>query len=256
MNPKHTFGLVAAIWLPALFIPGAALAATYDLTGTWSYATSGNWVTGVCPVGKDSSGALEIIQTGDAFTLKLLSGAVCNPASMCSYTGTIAGAVYKASNSAVVDSEGGKVTNTITFTATSVGAASGTGGSQYTHPSGTTCTWGFNITLSRPTPDGGGPGKDKGGGLPTDAGTKADGLMSKDGSPVTPDKGVRTDAAGTPGQSNGGSGCQIGGGVPANLGLLALLALPLWLGRRVRLPALPRTRRARLEQNRLHRRER
>lgn len=203
-----------------LLAAGPASAATYDLTGTWNFTTSGNFVTGGCPLGMDSVGTLQITQSGDSFTMKILTGMVCNPAVMCSYTGTIAGAVYTATNSAVVDSEGGKATNTVTFTASSATAATGADSSTYVHPK-MTCTWGFNIVLSRGAPDGGGPAADAGG------------TPGKDMGAGTPDADAgKVDAAAVvPTPKDDDSGCQIGGGpnplVPVILILGALIALRL-----------------------------
>ena len=216
---------LAALCALGLVTPRAALAATFDLTGTWSYTTSNNWVTGVCPKGMDSSGTLQISQTGDSFTLQLLSGMVCDPASMCSYSGTIAGAVYTATNSAVVDTEGGKATNTITFTATSTTAASGADSSTYVHPGGMTCTWGFDITLTRTAPPDGGIGKDGGGVLPG-----VDAAPATDGGAPPDDTGIGTDT-GSPEKTDDGGGCAVDGRPPADLAL-ALPLLLLWLRRR------------------------
>lgn len=215
------------VWLTALCslglaAPRAARAATFDLSGTWSYTTSNNWVTGVCPKGQDSSGTLQITQSGDSFTLQLLSGMVCDPASLCSYSGTIAGAVYTATNSAVVDTEGGKATNTITFTATSSAAATGADSSSYVHPGGMTCTWGFDIALSRTAPPDGGTGEDGGVSPGADAAPGKDSGAPSDGASV----GVDADA---PKKTDEGGGCcAVGRRPPADL-LLALPLLLLWL---------------------------
>lgn len=203
-----------------LLAAGPASAATYDLSGTWSFSTSGNWVTGVCPKGADSTGTLQIAQTGDSFTMKILTGMVCSPASMCSYTGTIVGAAYTATNSAVVDNEGGKATNTITFAASSATAATGADSSTYVHPK-TTCTWGFNIVLSRGAPDGGGPASDAGVTPGKDIGA---------GAPDA-DAGKVDAATVTPPPKDDDSGCQVGGGpsplAPVILILGALIAIRL-----------------------------
>jgi len=224
LSKRHVHLILTAIGALGVAAPPAARAATFDLSGTWSYTTTDNWVTGVCPKGMDSSGTLQITQTGDSFTLQLMSGMVCDPASMCSYSGTIAGAVYTATNSAVVDTEGGKATNTITFTATSNTAATGADSSSYVHPGGMTCTWGFNITLTRAAAPDAGP-VDGGGVLPGDAAPAAD-------SGAPPDAGVGADTGSLDRTDDDGDGCcAVGGRPPADL-LLALLLLPLWLRRR------------------------
>lgn len=200
---------------------GAAGAATFDLTGTWSYSTTGNWVKGPCPKGTDSSGKLQINQSGDSFTLTIVSGMVCKPASLCAYSGTVAGATYTAKNSAVVDSEGGKASNTITFTASSPHAASGSDSSTYVHPQGMSCSWGFNITLSRPAPDGGGPVADSGIGPVSDSG----GAPSAEMGGLVDSGAVCTDAA-PGGDTDDDGGCAVGAGrVPSSSAAGALLLL-------------------------------
>jgi hypothetical protein len=213
--------LSSIVVVSLLLAAGPASAATFDLTGTWNFTTSGNFVTGGCPLGKDSAGTLQITQTGDSFTMKVLTGMVCSPAVMCSYTGTIAGATYTATNSAVVDSEGGTATNIVTFTASSATAASGADASTYVHPK-MTCNWGFNIVLSRGAPDAGPaadagviPGKDIGAGTPdADAG--------------------KVDAAAVSTPEDDDSGCQIGGGPAPLWSALPFIGALLALRRRRR----------------------
>jgi len=48
-------------------------------------------------------------------------------------------------NSAKVDNEGGKATNTITLIAKSAKEAEGSSHSKYTHPGGMVCTWGSKV---------------------------------------------------------------------------------------------------------------
>jgi MYXO-CTERM domain-containing protein len=221
--------VVAVVSLALVSLPSSVgLGATYDLTGTWSYVTTNNWVTGLCPKGQDSSGMLTITQTGDTVTLVVSSGMVCDPASMCSFAGTVSGADYTVSNSAVVDNEGGVAKNTVTFTASSASAAAGQDSSSYTLDT-FTCSWGFDITITRvvtdgTVPDGGGkpapadatPAPDS---IPGDLGATADGAAIADG--------------GKPKDDDSGCSCGVvsGGGLP--LGALALLLLGLALvGRR------------------------
>lgn len=120
-----------------------------DLVGTWSYGTSGSWKKGPCPTGDAAKGDLKIAKKGKSLTLTFVSGRTCRPASMCTFTGTLKHKKYVGSNSAKVDSEGGKVTNTITLTLQSPKSAAGSSSSSYKHPSGMTCTWGSKISISK-----------------------------------------------------------------------------------------------------------
>jgi hypothetical protein len=141
---------ILSLLLAGLFIPGSPFAATYDLTGSWNYLLSNLQETGICPTGSPSSGTCSVIQSGNTFTFVFLTGRECSPASMCTFAGgTVSGATYTASNSGVVDNEGGQASNTITFTASSSETAAGTGASTYTHPTGYTCNWTYELTLSK-----------------------------------------------------------------------------------------------------------
>ena len=145
--------IVGMALLMALFSAGDLFGATFDLTGTWTYSTTDNWVTGSCPPSADTTATCSISQNGDDVTLVL--DTICQPQSMCTFRGTVSGATYTCSNSAVVDDEGGVATNTIVFTATSNTSASGSDSSSYVHPQGFRCDWGFNIIFSRDPSDGG-----------------------------------------------------------------------------------------------------
>jgi hypothetical protein len=199
-------------FLGVLLAPAVGSAATFDLSGEWDYTISGLQVTGPCPKGAGSSGKLEITQEGDSFTLVLLAGATCNPTSMCTYTGTVSGADYTASNSAQVDNEGGTVTNTLTFTATSPAAASGAGQSVYEHPD-MSCTWTKDITLTREAPDGG---------VADDAG-EPDGTGGISG----PDGAVADGSVGA-GKDDDDGGCSVARSASLT-SLLFLLGVPLLL---------------------------
>lgn len=137
--------LAAAVAL-IVFTPAAA----QDLSGSWSYATSKSWHKGPCPAGAEAKGTIKIeVTKKKSFTLVFESGRICRPKSMCTFTGEVKGKRYVGSNKATVDTEGGKVTNTITLTATSAKAAKGSGTSKYVHPGGMTCRWGSDITLTK-----------------------------------------------------------------------------------------------------------
>ena len=118
---------------------------TFDLTGTWNYVNSNQWVEGRCPVGSPAAGICVITQTGTTFTLTSDAG---------TYSGTVSGATYSAATpTVVVDDEGGTATNSTIFTASSNTYASGTGSSIYAHPDGFQCVWGYDVTLTKITED-------------------------------------------------------------------------------------------------------
>jgi len=141
----------AGVIAVCLLFAGTASAATYNLTGTWNHTRTGNWAAGDqgCDPGPDTTGTCSINQTGDSFTFAYTSGETCSPPESCTFSGTINGATYTCSTTEIVDSEGGRATSTIVFTATSADAATGTGTSMYTHPGGWVCQWGSIITLTR-----------------------------------------------------------------------------------------------------------
>lgn len=132
-----------------LAAPGAALAGKLDLSGDWTYSTSGSWKKGPCPVGSEAKGAITITQKGAKVTLVFTAGRVCNPASMCTFTGTLKGNKLTVGNAAKVDAEGGKVQNSIALEVKDAKSATGTSSSSYKHPGGMTCTWGSKVSLSR-----------------------------------------------------------------------------------------------------------
>ncbi len=120
-----------------------------DLTGTWKYTSSGHKVTGKCPPGKPLAGTMKIVQKGKQVSLSYTSGAVCNPASVCNYSGVLKDNQLTASNTAVVDEEGGQVVNALGLVIMSNKSAHGTSSSRYTHPKGFECHWESKIALSR-----------------------------------------------------------------------------------------------------------
>lgn len=135
-----------------IMVAGQAVAqddARFDLTGEWTYTTSGAWVKGACPPGGPKKGTCVIEQDGTRFTMVIKTGARCSPEAMCIYKGTVSGTKYAGSNSAQVDNEGGVAENKITFSAVSDIKAAGTSSSSYKHPSGFTCGWGADMVLTR-----------------------------------------------------------------------------------------------------------
>jgi hypothetical protein len=141
---------VVSILAATVALIASTQAAAHDLSGSWSYSTSKSWNKGPCPAGREAKGTIKISVTKKkTFTLVFESGRVCKPKSMCTFKGKVKGNKYVGSNKATVDTEGGKVTNTITLTATSEKAAKGSGTSKYVHPGGMTCRWGSDITLKK-----------------------------------------------------------------------------------------------------------
>ncbi len=144
--------LPGAMILVSLCFTNSLLGATYDLSGTWNYTRTANWAQGDinCNPGPDASGTCTISQSGNSFSFAFTSGSVCDPPGSCTFEGTVSGADYTCSTTDIVDDEGGSVTSTISFTASSATSAAGSGISAYTHPSGEwECTWGNTITLTR-----------------------------------------------------------------------------------------------------------
>lgn len=120
-----------------------------NITGTWNYISSASVVTGVCPPGGSASGTCTITKSGDTYTLKILSGRVCKPASMCTFTGQLSGNVLTLSNTDTVDSERGSVTNALGLTVYNNEYITGNSSSRYVHPKGFECHWSNTMTLER-----------------------------------------------------------------------------------------------------------
>jgi hypothetical protein len=127
----------------------SALAAGLNVTGEWTYATSGSWKKGPCPTGGDAKGTLKMTQKGAKVTLVFKTGRTCRPASMCVFAGKLKGKVLVLSNSAKVDNEGGKASNTIKLKLKDADHAAGSSSSSYKHPGGMVCSWGSKVTLQR-----------------------------------------------------------------------------------------------------------
>ena len=124
-------------------------AATIDFTGIWSFTSANHTVSGTCPNGSPMVGTLSLAQQDGAVSLHLLSGAKCDPASMCSYTGEIKVGNVVVSNNDIVDDENGEVTNAINLFFYSADKAGGNVSSRYLHPKGFECNWEFNLELTR-----------------------------------------------------------------------------------------------------------
>lgn len=120
-----------------------------NIAGTWSYTASGSSVTGMCPPGPPGSGTVTISGGGGAYTVVFVSGRVCSPASMCTFTGTLSGNTLLVSNADTVDDEGGSASNALNLTVYNNSFISGNGSSSYIHPEGFECHWSYTINLSR-----------------------------------------------------------------------------------------------------------
>lgn len=118
-------------------------------TGTWRYATSNHQVSGACPAGQAMAGTLTITQEDALAQVLIVSGAVCNPAFSCVYSGVIEQGDLLVANSGIVDDEGGKVTNELRLYFFSDESGGGESTSAYTHPGGFACQWSHNLQLMR-----------------------------------------------------------------------------------------------------------
>ena len=159
-NLTAVLALCAALPLVAQEIPLVPLvppdlgdradAGKIDLNGVWEFSTSNH--TGGCPgsgPGFPMAGLIEISQSGAGIAMQVVSGAICDPASMCSYGGQIAQGDLILWNSDTVDDEGGKVTNTLHLIFANNSLAQGVGGSLYVHPK-MSCAWNWDMMIHRP----------------------------------------------------------------------------------------------------------
>lgn len=121
-----------------------------NYTGTWRYSTMNHEVSGMCPNGQPMSGELSITQEDALAQVLVVSGAVCNPAFSCVYSGLVEEGDLLVANSGIVDDEGGQVTNELRLFFFSEVSAGGASVSVYTHPEGFTCSWTHTLSLSRP----------------------------------------------------------------------------------------------------------
>jgi hypothetical protein len=120
-----------------------------NITGTWKYTSSASTVTGMCPPGGPAAGNASLAKSDETYTLKILSGRVCKPASMCIFTGQLTGNTLTLSNTDVVDSEKGTVTNALGLLVVNNEFIDGRSTSRYVHPEGHECQWSKTMTLYR-----------------------------------------------------------------------------------------------------------
>lgn len=155
---KHLVMLIAALWYGAAaalaesdipLVPLPLEAENVEFTGTWNYSTSNHQVAGDCPNGTPMSGTLAITQSGGEIGVMFTSGAVCNPASMCMFSGAIKDGQLVVSNTAIVDDEGGSASNALRLFFYSASEGGGESASGYVHPKGFECQWKNMIDLWR-----------------------------------------------------------------------------------------------------------
>jgi hypothetical protein len=132
--------IVGVIVMVGVFYGGIAFSATYDATGTWYYATSGNWVNpgnAGCEANPDETGVAYVTQNGDSVTL-VVDGQT--------FTGTVSGANYSLSGS--FPEEGGTITFNLKFSLSSSTSGSGTTTIYWTD--GTySCNGGNNLYMTK-----------------------------------------------------------------------------------------------------------
>ena len=142
--------LVCVSVLSMILLGGmAAAAGDLDPTGVWQVTRSNSKTMGPCPMGGNGGGELRIEKEAGGFTLTYGEGMTCRPAEVCHLTSSETEGIYTFTTTVPVDDEGGKVTNAVQIEFTSATAAAGTGSSKYVHPEGFSCTWTFDIALSR-----------------------------------------------------------------------------------------------------------
>lgn len=140
--------LLGTVLSVAVLAAPAAEAQTLK-SGVWKYRTSNHWVKGRCPAPRPGKGTVKILRKGKRVTVQILSGMKCQPKSMCLFRGTRKGKLWIASNSAKVDKEGGVAKNWLKIVVRSNRRLTGTANSEYKHPSGFTCKWGFKFVATR-----------------------------------------------------------------------------------------------------------
>lgn len=113
--------------------------ADFDISGVWEYSSD-----------IPTAGILEITAMNGAVALELVSGAVCEPETMCSFDGAIQDKALVVSNSAIVDDEGGSATNALAIYFLSETDAMGSGSSRYVHPTGYEKQWSYTLNMHRP----------------------------------------------------------------------------------------------------------
>jgi hypothetical protein len=127
-----------------------------NLNGTWNFSTPDLTVSGGCPAGSPVSGTAAVTQQGTELTLQYVSGARCDPAAVCSYTGTIDKESNELvfTNSVTVDDDRGTVTSAIVLAVYNNELMDGDGTNHYVHPQGFECQWNMELVFSREPEEG------------------------------------------------------------------------------------------------------
>lgn len=145
---KKLMMLGAMLSIAGFAAPPGAAAQTLK-GGVWQYKTSSHWSKGRCPAPRPGKGRVKIKRKGKRFTLLVQTGMTCKPASMCLFKGARKGKLWIASNSATVDGEGGTAKNVLKLVVRTAKKLTGSVISEYKHPSGFTCRWGFKFVATR-----------------------------------------------------------------------------------------------------------
>ena len=143
--------VVSFVWALSFVILYATSAAPADVdpTGSWNVVRGASKRVGPCPAGSNGKGELTITRVSGVPTLTYGKGMRCRPGPVCILPGSVSKGLYTFTTTVAVDNEGGKVTNSAEIRFTSSKAGRGKGSSKYVHPSGISCTWTFDLTLSR-----------------------------------------------------------------------------------------------------------
>ena len=132
-----------------------------DFVGIWDYVSGQPSVSGRCPAGSAMQGQLSIAYDFEApeqpenllegpVSLDILSGSVCEPASLCHLQGVIVNNAVAVGASAIVDDEDGEALVSWSLYFPTDKTAIGTVTSNYSHPSGFTCDWTVDVKMMRP----------------------------------------------------------------------------------------------------------
>ncbi len=151
------FVLVWSMWscntchAEGISIGNDANSAYLDINGLWDFKTFNYTVTGTCPPGNPTSGTVSFTNgaNSSSVTMVFLSGMTCNPQEACIYRGGYQSEKNVVVSNNLVDSNGGLVTNSISITWTSPTSAYGTGASVYNFANGVSCTWHYDLTLTK-----------------------------------------------------------------------------------------------------------
>lgn len=137
-----------ALFSGVVFCLTAGQVSAEDIAGDWNYAISESSVSGMCPMGRDGTGALVIADEGDGnYNLGYIKGMTCRPAAVCHLKGQCEGNECVFTVTLPVDNEGGKVTNSASISFDN-GHGLGSGKSVYTHPA-MRCSWTYLLMLTR-----------------------------------------------------------------------------------------------------------